>query len=50
MPKKRITYVPTVETLADLPSAAAFQDNTVFWVQSERKFYYTDGTNWVEVS
>lgn len=50
MAQKRITYVPTVRTLGDLPNPAAFEVGTAFWVQSERKFYVTDGTTWEEVA
>lgn len=49
MPKKRITYVPTVRTTGDLPAASSFEDGTVFYVQAERKFYYSDETSWLEV-
>lgn len=49
MALKRISYVPTAETLADLPDPASFQVGTVFWVQAQLSFYYTNGTTWVEV-
>lgn len=42
MPKKRITYVPTVRTLGDLPDHRAFELGTVYWVQELKTFVYVN--------
>lgn len=50
MTQKTLSYVPSVETVADLPSPSAFVTGSAFYVVSEQALVATTGTTWVIVS
>lgn len=46
MAVKRLTYVPAVQSVADLPSAASLDENTVYYVQETSVIHRVEGGAW----
>jgi hypothetical protein len=50
MTTKRVTYLPTVREVADLPSPSAFEVGVGIYVQENETIYATDGSAWSPVA
>ena len=50
MATKRVTYLPTVREVADLPSPSAFEVGVGIYVQENETIYATDGIAWSPVA